>query len=140
MTDTQILNEHQLTAMAARMRNAIGPADGLPQYLRAALTDAADTFDFAAAGKLNQTAVQCAVDRLAGCWERQMLEAWQDFDTAEAGADPEAWRDSLIGVISLLPPDALAVVKDAFGIILEHMLVDAVKDFERMPAASEARQ
>lgn len=140
MTDTQTLNEHQLSAMAAKMRNAIGPADGLPQYLREALADAADTFDYAAEGKRDQSAVQSAVDRLNKCWERQMLEAWHAFDTAEAGDDPEAWRDSLLNVIALLPPDLLGVVKDAFVIVLEHMLADAVKDFECMPAASETRQ
>jgi hypothetical protein len=135
MTDTTQLDEHQLSAMASKLRMAIGPPDGLPQYLREQLADTADVFDYAAEGKLDQAAVQAAVDGLNEAFDKQMTEAWDNFDRAEAGDDPDAWRDAMIRLIGLMPEWELRVIKDAFGIVLKHMLSEALKHFEQMPVA-----
>ena len=130
----------ELRAMADKTRAAIGPENGLPQYLRTAMAAAAAAFDFAAEGKLGQAGVQSAVDHLNEAFDKQLWEAWEAFDTAEAGDDPEQWRDSLMTLVPLLPVEMVGVIKDVFARILEAMLAEAVEDFEAMPAASEARQ
>lgn len=130
------LNEHELHAMAGKLRNAIGPDGMQPHYLRNAMATTADTFDHAAEGVASQQTVQASVDLLNAAFDRQLDEAHDAFERADAGDDLEAWRDALIALVSLLPEWELRVVKDAFSAALDDMLEEALKFAEMEPAGS----
>jgi hypothetical protein len=106
---------------------------GQPDYLRDALAHVGETCQSASDGKAGQAEVQLAIDGLNEAFNHQRLEAWQQFDDAEAGDDPEAWRDALVALIQVMDECELTVVKGAFGILLEHMLRESMQELERMP-------
>jgi hypothetical protein len=129
---TTTLNEHDLRDLAMQA-HAAANMTGQPDYLRDALAHVGETCQSASDGKAGQAEVQQAIDSLNAAFDHQHVLAWLRFDEAEDGDDPEAWRDALVGLIQVMPEHELRVVKDAFVLLLEHMLREVVADLEQMP-------
>lgn len=140
-----IYNEHELRAMASKMREQIEDV-GLPDRVHRKLNEFIAMIEGAADGKVSEEALQAAVDEVDFLLEcdadrrRKMEEVSLLVDQAIEEDDPGLWRDAMLRWLPLLPETHVRVLMGNYSDLLDTAEAMQALDLVEMPAATEVRQ
>jgi hypothetical protein len=142
---TIFYNEHQLRAMASKMRAEIGGVE-MPCELKKKFDDLVGLIDGAADGSVSQETLQDAVDKINFDLERddarrrEMEDVSLLVDLALEQDNPIAWRSAMLRWLPLLPDDYLRVLMNNYGDLIDEAEILQAIDLVEMPAATGVHQ